>query len=270
MIRRDFLKAAGTSALGVALLGRVDRALATKDNILTYQGPDLNGWQVAIGDGLFAAEGEAPVSTADIVTEHWGAYSELKANTARRGIMAHNITYREEIAQTALMHIHHCTFSFRLPYLPSTGNWEQNAQTFEASFFIWDGSGTRADYGVALQWILNPWMSSFGEVRTWVNEGTTSQPVNSWKTIGELAVDTNWHTVTLIFDYQHQATAIMVDGIHHLSSFSVTPKDSSWSHQIVARLGAEIISIFPGSNSSAPIHQCQVRDWIWHWIPVTV
>ena len=268
MIRREFIKAAGASAIGaMALLHLPEEQVAhAAGENLSYQGTDLSNWLVAVGDGVFAAEGEAPVGQDDIATLHFGDHSELRANVHQRGIMAHNITYNQQTVPDALDYVHLCEFSFRLPYVPSTSNWEQNAQTFEASFFIWDGSNTRLDYGIALQWILNPWMNSFGKIRTWVNVGDPAQPRNVWKSIGQLNVDTNWHTIKLVFDYQFQTTAMAIDGNHCLSSFSTTPKAGTWSGETVARFGAEIISIFPGSNPNAPSHTMEVRDWRWLWI----
>jgi len=269
MIRRDFLKAAGASTIGsLALLqwaeGQVAQAASEQIN---YQGNDLTGWQATLGDGLYAAQGQGPVLENDIETVHMGTHSELRANTQQRGIMAHNITFNRQTHPEALNYVHLCEFSFRLPYIPTPGDWNLNAQTLEMSFFIWDGISSRVDYGVALQWILNPWMSSYGAIRAWTNDTDPTQPICSWKSVGDLAVDTNWHTVKLVFDYQYQSTAISLDGVHYLSAFSATPKPANWSNEIVARLCTEIVSIYPGGNTSAPRHLAEVRDWKWSWIP---
>lgn len=269
MIRRDFLKAAGVSTIGsLALLqwaeGKVAQATGEQ---LSYQGNDLAGWQTSLGDGLFAAQGQAPASQDDIETVHLGTHSELRANTRQRGIMAHNITYNRQSHPDALNYVHFCEFSFRLPYIPITSDWNLNAQTLEMSFFIWDGVSSRSDYGLALQWILNPWMSSYGALRAWINDPASAQPIGGWKNVGYLPVDMNWHTVKMVFDYHYQTTAMSLDDAHFLSSFTATPKPTTWSNEIVARLCAEIISIFPGSNSNAPLHIAEVRDWNWNWLP---
>lgn len=163
MLRREFLKASG-----VALLSFLTRAPARLSlSSQRYEGPNFVGWEVVVGDGIYAAPGEPPVSISDIETIHYSTYSELRANIHRRRIMAHNITFKRIIDDNAFEYVHTCRFKFRLPYLPSTDNFDLNAQTLEGGIFVWDGSRTRLDYGVGFQWVLNPWMDIYGEIRTW-------------------------------------------------------------------------------------------------------
>ncbi len=270
MIRREFLKIAGASAAGsIALLQWAEEKVAlAASNQLVYQGTDLTGWAVALGDGLYSAPGQSSVTEADIATSNFGAHSALQANIQHRGIMAHNITYQQQVDSGAFDYVHLCEYEFRLPYMPTTSNWELNAQTVEMSCFIWDGTATQTDYGLAVQWILNPWMSSFGDIRVWMSSNNAAQPISgAWHSVGHLDVDTNWHSIKMAIDYQYQTTSLMIDGQHYLSSFSGTPKPATWAAQTVARLGAEIISLYPGNSSSAPTHQAEVRNWKWHWIP---
>ncbi len=139
------------------------RAISASFPLLTrqYQGTNLSGWEVALGDALYARPGEPPVTISDIETVHETAYSELRANIQRRIIMAHNITFKRIIDNEALQFIHTCTYKFRLPYLPTADtNADLNAQTLEGGIFVWDGSQTRLDYGMAFQWGLNPFSTA--------------------------------------------------------------------------------------------------------------
>ena len=270
MYRRNFLQGMGASAVGsLALLQWVEEKsaqAATEEIVL--QGSDLTEWEVALGDGLYCAAGQAPVSTDDIGVAHFGDYSQLSANRWQRGIMAHNITYKRQINPAALNFVHRCELEFRLPFVPTTSGGELNAQTVELSFFIWDGAGSQIDYGLALQWILNPWMSSFGDLRAWMPPGTNTAE-GGWQSVGTLPVDTAWHRVQMVFDYQTQMTAVTIDGNHFLSTFSGTAKPATWGTETAARFSAEIISIYPGENASAPKHVAEVRNWRWQWLPAT-
>ena len=264
MQRRAFLKMMGASAIaGLAFSPWVERlATLAAPGHLVYQGADLANWEVALGDGLYSAPGQMPVRRDDIATVHKGAYSELRANLQQRGIMAHNITFNRKCDPLALTYTHLCEYEFRLPFAPITNNWMTNGQTLEASFGIWDGGETRLNYMTALQWILNPWLNNFGAIRCWsgANGG-------SWITVGHLPPDTHWHKLTLVFDYQRQATTIGIDGQPYLSSFVSIPKPLYWGTETAARFAAEIISLYPDTKSTGPLHLAEFRNWRWIWIP---
>jgi hypothetical protein len=172
--------------------------------------------------------------------------------------MAHNITFKRQVDTTALDTVHVAQYAFRLPYTPTTGAWPDNAQTAEGGFFVWDGPTTRLDYGVAFQWVLNPWMPTFGSIRSWTG--------SRWTTTGFLAVDTNWHTVSMTFDPRHASAALSIDGIAIPATLTTTPK-AGWGTEVAARLQAEMISLWPGSNQVAPSHRLEVRDWTWARYP---
>ncbi|MEZ4727354.1 MAG: hypothetical protein R3E79_09500 [Caldilineaceae bacterium] len=264
MQRREFIKLMGASAAsGMALYDWADsRAAQDVPGQRVYQAADLSGWEVVLGDGLYTAPGQPSITPDDISTTHWGSYSELRANRWQRGIMAHNITFKRFIDERALTYTHLCDCAFRLPVVPATNNWTTNAQTLEVSLALWDGGATRLDYTLALQWILNPWLSTFGAIRCWTN-----QSGGAWQSVGYLAPDTNWHTVSLVFNYQAQTTALLIDGQSYLSTFAGTPKAATWGTETAARLGTEIISLYPGSTSTAPFHVAEFKDWRWVWIP---
>jgi hypothetical protein len=226
----------------------------------TIGGTDLTGWESVLGDGLYTAPGLAPVSSADIAIRHSGASSTLRANTAQRGVMAHNIAFRRSIDASLFEFRHACSFSFRLPYLPTTGAWPDNAQTLEGGFFIWDGGATRLDYGLAFQWVLNPWMPTFGAIRCW--SGT------QWLSLGYLTPDTNWHTAQLSFDRRAMQAGLLLDGSPVPIALTSTVKDG-WGTETAARLQAEVISLWPGSSTVAPSHRAEFRDWSWTRSPYT-
>jgi hypothetical protein len=48
--------------------------------------------------------------------------------------------------------------------VPSTAGGAYSAQTVDIGLFVWEGATTQLDYGTAFQWVLNPWMSSFGDI----------------------------------------------------------------------------------------------------------
>jgi len=227
-----------------------------------YEGASLTNWEVVVGDGVYRQAGQAPVNSGDIETLHFGTHSEVRANIARRGIMAHNITFKRFVDEQAFDYIHTCSYSFRLPYLPSTANVGTNAQTIEIAFFIWDGSGARLDYGMAFQWMLNPWMPEFGTMRCWADANG-----GEWHTVGQLTPDTQWHDVELVFDYRRQTTSFKLDGIHYPSRFSAIPKDASWGPETAARFCAEIVSLHPGESNPGALHRVEFKNWLWTWEP---
>ena len=195
---------------------------------------------------------------ADIASVHTGNETELQANITNRGVMAHNITYRGEESAEMLTHVHGCSWEFQMPYLPSSSGWPNNAQTLEGGFFVWDGAGARVDYGIAFQWIQNPWLSSFGNIRTW-----TDTSGGQWTTAGYLAPDTNWHLAEFIVDVPNQSCSLRIDDVAIPTAFTLTPKPAHWGTDITARLGVEIISLWPGSNPTPPSHRAKFRNWSW-------
>lgn len=264
MNRRAFLQMAGaTAASSAALCEWTDRQVsAATPHQIDYQATDLTGWELALGDGLYVAPGQLPLSINDIAAYHHTSHSELQANTQMRGVMAHGIAFKRIYEQAAFSYIHRCDYEFRLPYLPVTNSWPNNAQTVEASLFVWDGAQTRLDYGMAFQWILNPWMSSFGAIRIW-----TDFNGGAWYDVGYLLPDTAWHTMQMVVDYTQRTTALRIDGRYYLSSFAATAKPTTWDSQTAARLAAEVISLYPGNNPVAPMHVAEIRNWRWVWLP---
>ena len=256
--RREALRWAGAGALAaVPAAAHVGAAEATGLE-RTYSGTDFSGWSTVVGDGLYEAPGEPMVALSDIATHHYGTYTQLQANVARRRIMAHNITFRRINDDEALRFIHTFEFSFRLPYLPSTANTELNAQTLEGGQFVWDGSATRLDYGIGFQWSLNPW-DRFGELRCWTDIGG-----GLWQAVGELTPDTAWHRLRMVVDYPRQTTALVIDQAHFPCRFTGTPK-TNWGREIAAGAQIEIVSLYPGPTGPGALHKADFREWVWSW-----
>jgi len=241
---------------------RASTSLSSKE----YSGSSLNGWEIALGDALYARSGESPVALDDIETVHHltspeRSYTELFANVNRRVIMAHNITFYRIIDNAAFQYIHTCGYRFRLPYSSQADvDAEINGQTIEGGIFVWDGSRSQLDYGMAFQWIVNPWMA--GELNIWTG--------SEWQHVGnlDLADDAQqWHEVEMIVDYPRQATTLLIDKTQYQSLFTATSK-SGWGIETAARLQAEVISIYPEPAGIKAVHKAQFKDWYWSWEPV--
>ncbi len=261
--RRNFIKLAGLGVLsGIAASEyTLPTIQAIPSGTRQYQGNDLSGWAVVVGDGIYAAPGEPSVNQNDIETVNYGTYSELRANILKRRIMAHNITYQRIIDSNAFDFVYIFECKFMLPYMPSTSRTDLNAQTLEGGLFIWDGSTTRLDYGMGFQWGLNPW-DKFGEMRCWTDIGG-----GQWQPVGYLEPDLSWHTLKIVFDFRRQMTTLMIDEKHYPSCFTGTPKPADWGTEIAAGVQIEIISVYPGEQGNGALHKAYFKDWYWLWEP---
>lgn len=275
--RRGFLALAGAGMMGMAL--NAGRGLAQfgsaqpgsippPGNGPIYRelsGSDLAGWRVTVGDGIYTAPGEPPVSIEDIETQHNGDLSEVRANIRKRRIMAHNITYRRERDDLALDYAHIFTCSFRLPYMPSIDNTDENGQTMDAGLFVWDGMGTMMDWGMAFQWGLNP-RERFGEIRVNI-EGVSAA---AWEPVGYFAPDTEWHTFEIMVDYPtlmenpELSPTLRIDDTYFPGHFVGIFK--RWPAAISAGLQLEAISMYPGTTLNGTLHRVEFKDWRWQWI----
>lgn len=232
--------------------------VAAAGHVTSLAGADLRGWRVVVGDGIWTASGERAVSTDDIGTAHRGTYSELSANVQRRGVMAHNITYLPMSNVDELKMTHRATIDFRIPAVPTTTG-AFKAQTMEIGLFVWDGVDTRLDHGLAMQWVLNPWVPEYGALRVWRN--TARGP--RWERVGYLEPDIAWHTVSIRYRPKSGLVQLRLDQQRIDVSPTLTPKPDSWGHTIGARFQVEAVSLWPGERSSAPIHRAQFRNWSW-------
>ncbi|MEZ4734605.1 MAG: hypothetical protein R3E79_46535 [Caldilineaceae bacterium] len=257
--RRGLLRGLAATA-GMAVLGQGGCTVAQIPGIFE-SGTDLSAWTMTLGDGLYAAPGEAPVGQDDIETIHHTTHSELRANLQRRQIMVHNLMYKKVIDPTVVDYVHFCSYEFRLPFLPTKGNREENAQTLEGGFSLWDGGTTRINFNTAFQWVLNPYRDA-GTVRVW-----TTVDKGSWQPAGVLPVDTEWHRVLFMINYQAQTGSLAIDGVPYLTTPSTNRGPDRWGRDMSATLAAEIISIFPGGGAYGALHRAEVRNWRWAWLP---
>lgn len=251
--RRAFLRHGMAGVLGIAMGGVAWREAIAASQL--YSGTQLLGWETVVGDGICNMPLASDIATVQVNN----AFTELRANLKRRAVMAHNITFKRLIADNALDFVHVCEYQFRLPYMPTTSNTLLNGQTIEGGIFVWDGRNTRMDYGVAFQWVLNPWSPLFKKIQCWTG--------SSWQVVGELEPDTRWHRVKFVLDYRRQQTQLLIDGKTFPSLFTLTAKDASWGTEVAARLQAEIISLDVCRQTTGILHKAQFRHWRWQWLP---
>ncbi|MEV8510416.1 hypothetical protein AB0368_37070 [Actinoplanes sp. NPDC051475] len=252
------------SLLGTAVAASVAATVgltspATASPVVTVSsGADLTGWQTVLGGSTFAATGQAAVTGADVAVENRSDYSSLRSNVARRGVMADALSYKRVSGDKMMNTIHRAVYSFQLPSVPSMAGGALNAQTVEGGLFVWDGAVTRLDNGIAFQWVLNPWLPNFGQLRVWSDANG-----GAWIPAGYLKPDTAWHSVRFAVDPLHQASELTIDGTSLAAPYTKSPK-ASWGTDVSARLQVEAISLWPGSAAtSAPTHEVLVKDWSW-------
>ena len=123
---------------------------------------------------------------------------------------------------------------------------------------MWDGADTRADHGIAFQWVLNPWLPEFGNIMVW-----SDADGGSWVSSGFLQPDTAWHTAEFKINPVRRVAQLTIDGVSFAAPYSQTPKQD-WGSDVSARLQVEAISVWPGSTATwAPEHDVLFKDWFW-------
>ncbi len=257
MNRREFLAttaAASTLAFGATAL----RSTPASAQATYASGADLSGWRTVLGDGQFVGPGQSPLSLDDVETVHSGTHSSLRANIHERGVMAHNITFDRFSDRDGMNKTHIADVEFRIPTVPDDGNWSYNCQTLEIGVFVWDGADTRQDHGIALQWMLNPWIEEFGTVRAW----SMVDGAPEWVPVGYLEPDTEWHAFRCAYRPGGPAS-IRIDETNVEVAETITPKDPSWGPTVDGRFQVEIVSVWPGVNPTVPAHSADFRNWSW-------
>lgn len=264
MNRRTFLGVAGAGTLS-ALAFSVEDALAQGSEPpllpMSFAGDDLSRWETVVGDGIFARPGVNPVARSDIATLDYGNHSSLVVNVSERPVMAHSIAFRRITDDTLFDYAHVCSYEFRMPNLETSVQSGTRAQTVEGGLFIWDGGGTRRDYGLGFQWVLNPEDPKYRAIQTW------SMSNAAWRSTGSLEPDNEWHRFEASIDHKRNRARIYIDGNEVSAAYTRRPKPSYWGTETAARLQVEAISLDPGAANSAPMHTVDVRNWSWDCTP---
>jgi hypothetical protein len=264
MKRRTFLGAMGASTLStlaVAMQGGSVQGASLALEQVNLAGTDLAGWETVVGDGIYARPGLAPVSISDIATVNHGTHSSLLVNVERRPVMAHNIAFNRLIDNNLFDYTHYSSFEFRAPDLDTSTNPGLKAQTVEGGLFVWDGSGTRRDYGLGFQWVLNPWDPKYGAIQTWAMSNS------AWRTTAYMEPDNEWHRFEARIDHNRNNASLWIDGEQISAAYTNRKKPDFWGTETAARLQVEAISLDPGSAMAAPMHTVDVRNWTWDCVP---
>lgn len=258
MDRRHFISTvAGVGASAVLFNGMT--AGPALGQSIRASGTDMTGWRTVLGDGVWTGPGQASPTIADLRTTHLGTHSMLEANIHERGVMAHNIAFNRFTIDDGMTVQHRASTDFRIPVVPSDADWTYNSQTLEIGMFVWDGPNTRADYGLAIQWVLNPWIEEFGQIRAW----TMTDDGPAWAAVDYLEPDTEWHTFDCIYRPNEKARVRLDDKNRVSVDQTMTSKDPDWGTTIDARFQVEIVSVWPGNNPSVPSHSAEFRNWKW-------
>ncbi len=231
--------------------------------IRNESGSNLSIWTTVLGDGNYHNPSVPPVTIDDIKRVDETAFSILEANIHNRRIMAHNISFNRITDPQALTCVHKAKYNFKLPYLPSTGQINFNGQTIEGGLFVWDGVTAQLDYGLAFQWIINPWDPNYKKLFFWNGSSWTSFNTN-------LEPDTQFHEIEFTLDIPNANATIKLDGVPFVQNvFSITPK-TGWGTTVDARFQAETISIFPPETGPIPMQKVDFKDWEWNWLTTIV
>jgi len=222
-----------------------------------YSGRNLQNWSVALGDSLIIYEDEEPVTINDIRTRHYYDYSSVEANINHRGILAHNITYKQIADVKALQVTHRAAFIFNLPGKPSRQNKTGNGHALECGLLVQDGSTTHKQYGVLFRWIINPWRDDFGRIYLW--DGA------EWQSETALEPDSLRHTVTFTLDRINKSGSIQIDKLKLAGAWSETTLPESVTG-ISAKLQFGVLNPFPPEADVCPAASVLFRNWKWEWL----
>jgi len=222
-----------------------------------YSGRNLQNWEVTLGDSLLTIADQAPVGLNDIRTRHYYDYTSVDANINHRGIMAHNLTFKQIVDVKAIQVTHRAAFIFKLPTKPSRQNKNSNGHAVECGLFIQDGSTTQKQYAVLFRWIINPWRNDFGRVYIW-NDA-------EWQSGSILQPDSLQHTVTFVLDRIDKKGTIQIDKLKFAGVFAETPLTES-SSGITAKLQFGVTNPFPPETGVNPTATVIFKNWKWEWL----
>ncbi len=66
----------------------------------------------------------------------------------------------------------------------------------------------------------------------------------------------------MTMDRRNSTATLAIDGTPVPTKLTTTPK-SGWGTETAARLQTEIVSLWPGNNTSVPSHRAEMRNWSW-------
>ena len=256
MTRRQALRLAGCGALAAAPLLASPAHAASAPAGKQYAGADLADWNTVVGDGLYTAPGEGPVTLADIAgLSITGPTANCKPTFTGAG------SWRTTSRTGGSPKTAACSSSTRSSAASGCPTCRRRAEHGPERA---DPGGRAVCLGrqerpsrlrAGLQWSLNPW-DRFGEWRCWTDVGG-----GRWQAVGALTPDTAWHRLRLVLDCPRQTTALLIDGLHYPCCFTGTPKPADWGPEIAAGVQVEIISVYPGPDGNGATHKADFKDW---------
>jgi len=222
-----------------------------------HSGRNLQNWSVSLGDSLILSEEEEPVTLNDVRSRHYYDYTSVEANINHRGIMAHNITYKQIADVKALQVTHRAAFIFNLPATPTRQNKTNNGHALECGLLIQDGSTTHKQYGVLFRWIINPWQNDFGRIYLWNGE--------EWQSETTLQPDSLRHTVTFTLDRIGKSGSIQIGNYKMAGAYSETPLSESVTG-ISAKLQFGVLNPLTPEADVFPAASVLFKNWKWEWL----
>lgn len=218
-----------------------------------FSGKNLAGWQLSVGDGLFAPPGEKPVGRSDLRLKHLRGWSELTVNVKRRPVMAHGMSTKKIRLANPFTYVSSADYWIRVPHPGQQALQQYNGETVEGHISLYDGR-QKLEYVLGWQWILNPW-SQTGDFRVFATGG-------QWVSLANFAPDTEWHHIQLRLDPVSNTASIAFDATTFNVAFAQRNMPD-WGTDQSAWVAVEAISIYPGSNNYGATHVVEVRDWKW-------
>jgi hypothetical protein len=217
-------------------------------------GHNFSDFKLLVGANNGSSDGRA-VNRSDvnwIVNAH---AMTLRANIAKRGALAHALAYVPQ--PTDMTATQTASYTFSTP-TASEATAKYKGETVEGALWVWDGANTRKDYGVAWQWLQNPYSGKTGQLRVW-KDGV-------WTATGlVVAPDTADHTVAMVVNPTTQVATITFDGVnlptalqtvkHNVARSAADLTESKgyedFGNDTTVRLQAEVVSMWTGNEGDA-------------------
>lgn len=262
MDRRHFISSAGAAgvaaAVGIPLVrSRSNESAAPAVEPLLDGGADLSDWVTTLGETSGTTADRRPRRT-DVARLDHGSHSELVANTEARGVMAQAHASKRFPVIPFEAGRHDALVEFRLPKKTPTGRGNNVGQAVEAGLFVQDSMDRTIDRGAAIQWVLNPWVETYGDVRMC----TETADGIEWRTVAHLEPDNEWHTLAMCFAPGSGRTRVKLDGKDLPADKAVAVRHLVGGN-FQARLQVKTQSVWPGNHDSMPPFRAEFRNWRW-------